>query len=376
MSAAHGTLSATPTPGGDQRPLTVEVGSGGIDSTWDEFVHSSPGGHHIQTSGWAQAKAALGWEAIRVVGRREGEVVAGLQLLVRRLGRLVGVGYVPRGPIASPTDPAALVTLLEALESVARAERIVYLKLQPPVDRPDMAAVLDQRGWVKSDLDVSPSSTVRVDLRPDEEELLRAMRSRTRGYVRQGERKGLTVREGGPDDLATFSQLVAATGERQGFPAYPQRYYEAIWRSLASDGRGALLLVEHAGTALSGALLIGCGDTVTYKMGGWAGDGAAVHPNELLHWTGMLWARARGYRWYDFEGIPRTVAEALVGGDAPSEARRGVTHFKLGFGGEVALFPPTYDLARPRPAALALRHLGPRLGRATSLAQRLLGRGR
>ena len=37
------------------------------DPAWDAFLAEVPGGHHVQTSLWAQAKAVLGWQTVRIV---------------------------------------------------------------------------------------------------------------------------------------------------------------------------------------------------------------------------------------------------------------------------------------------------------------------
>lgn len=79
-------------------------------------------------------------------------------------------------------------------------------------------------------------------------------------------------------------------------------------------------------------------------MGGWSGERAGIRPNELLHWHAMRWGREAGYRWYDLEGIDPHTARAVLRGERP-EKIDGLTHFKLGFGGEVVTLPGTYDRA-------------------------------
>ena len=120
-------------------------------------------------------------------------------------------------------------------------------------------------------------------------------------------------------------------------------------------------------------LIVGFGDTAVYKMGGWVGARRNLHSNELLHWTAMRWARERGHRFYDLEGIPVAIAQALLRNAHPPEAARGTTRFKLGFGGAVRVFPGAYDRARPRILAPVGRAAGsPRL---QGVVHRVLGRG-
>ena len=41
-------------------------------AAWDSFVADSPRGSYLQTSAWAQVKAANGWSALRFTGRAPG----------------------------------------------------------------------------------------------------------------------------------------------------------------------------------------------------------------------------------------------------------------------------------------------------------------
>jgi lipid II:glycine glycyltransferase (peptidoglycan interpeptide bridge formation enzyme) len=263
--------------------------------------------------------------------------------------------------------------MLDALQQLVRQERCRYLKLQPAPGSTGMASALEKRRFVPSTVDTAPRLTVRVDLRRSPDAILGAMRARTRTYIRQAQRRGVVVRDGSEHDLPLFYEVVAATSRRQGFDPYPRSYYEQIWRSF--QGHARLLLVEYKGDILSSALLLGFGDTVSYKMGGWSGQRHDIRPNELMHWAGMQWGQACGYRYYDLEGIDRAVGEAILAGrDSKSLPTPGATHFKLGFGGEVTQFPGSYDYVQQRLLQIGLRYAAPGLERLTPIAHRLAGR--
>ena len=355
--------------------IAVETSSAMADPEWDAFVDTAPGGHHLQTGLWARVKAREGWRPVRLLARRDGKLVGGAQLLVRPT-RLGAIGYCPRGPLLlQEHDPATLGALLDGLAKLARSERILYVKVQPPAGRDDIAQVLRDRGFVAGDMQAAPVATVRIDLRHPVEEILANMRSATRQKIRKATRKGIVVREAGASGLAAFGEVLAATGRRQGFAPYPVEYYAELLDQFGDGQRAGLLLAEHEGEVLSGAVIVGYGDTVVYKMGGWSGDSKAPRPNELMHWQAMQWAKERGYRYYDLDGISPLVARAVLAGEElPEAGRRGPTFFKLGFGGEVALYPCTYDRSFQRLLALPARLAAPRLNHFQALAHRLQGR--
>src|SRR5262245_16348561 len=102
------------------------------DPDWDAFVAQTPGGDHVQTSLWAQVKAAANWRAARVVVAHGQTVVAGAQLLFRPLPLAGAIGYVPKGPLVAVDDPALRALIMDQLVHAARALHVRYLAVQPP----------------------------------------------------------------------------------------------------------------------------------------------------------------------------------------------------------------------------------------------------
>jgi lipid II:glycine glycyltransferase (peptidoglycan interpeptide bridge formation enzyme) len=338
--------------------LQVHVNHERSHPEWDAWVAAAPGGHHLQTAGWARVKAAAGWHATRVALARGEEIAAGCQLLIRRIPLLGSVAYAPRAPLMSTDDPELLPALLDTVRRVASDKRIVYLKLQPPVDRDDLPEQLRAHGFVSSELQAAPVASVRLRLaeHADPDSIFKALRATTRSRIRQAQKRGVEVRSGGVQDLPLLQSLLEATAVRQGFAPYPAHYYRCLWDAFAPSGQAMMQIVEHEGTALAASLLIAFGDTVLYKIGAWDGSkGTPPGANALMHWTAIRRAHAAGFRYYDFEGIPLDVARAVQGG-AKASSSMGVAFFKLGFGGEVVIYPGTFDLSLSRA-------VGPLVGR-------------
>jgi lipid II:glycine glycyltransferase (peptidoglycan interpeptide bridge formation enzyme) len=351
---------------------TVEVDRGDENPEWDAFVAAAPGGHHLQMTGWAHVKALAGWRATRLLVRSGDEVVGGCQMLIRDLPLSRRVAYVPRGPLLASRDPEVQDALLTAMGDVARKDRVLMMKVQPPVDRDDMPALLRRRGFAPSELQTAPAASVRVELAGrDDAQLLQAMSSSVRRNVRAALKRGVTARPGTAADLALLQDLLAATGERQGFTPYSAEYYERLWDAFAPAGHAQLVIVEHEGAPASAMLLITVGDTAIDKIAAWGGR-SVPGANELMHYSAMCSARDRGFRYYDFEGIPVDVARSvLAGGPAPES---GVAVFKLRFGGDVVLYPGAHDAFFGRLLGPAARRLAPRAERSRKLAHRMAGR--
>jgi lipid II:glycine glycyltransferase (peptidoglycan interpeptide bridge formation enzyme) len=353
----------------------VDFEGGHESSEWDAFVEAA-GGHHAQSCTWAGVKGVLGWRGTRLVVRDGGEIVAGAQVLVREVSRIGRVGTCAHGPLIASPDPDLLDLIHGGLVDLGRGERLRYMKVQPPVGAEQLGRRLHELGWATSSLPAAPSATVQVDLLAPEDEILARMRQATRKTIRRAEKRGLRLREGGRDDFDAYYRIIEATGERQGFTPYPRRYYEALWEAFGAREKSCLLLAELDGAVQSATLVIGFGEVATCKMGGWSGERSRVRPNEPMHFAAMRWAKRVGLCRYDFDGIDRECALAVLrGGELPEDQRHSVAHFKLGFGGEPVLLSETLDIG-PGPVMRPLvRAAAPHLSGLRHLAHRVAGRG-
>jgi len=311
---------------------------------WDAFLTGTPGGHHVQTSLWAQIKATLGWRTKRLIVKQGERIVGGAQILIRPLPVAGAVGYVSKGPLFAQYDPQLMALVINELKQVVKACRIQNLTVQPPDNGQALAQQLPGWGFQPSTLELGVTATTKLDLTPDLDTILSQMKPKTRYNIRLGLRKGVTVRAGGEQDLPIFYQSLLATGQRQDFTPYPEAYFREMWRILEPYGYIKLFLAEYQNEVLSTLLAIPFGDTVIYKKGTWQGQRGNLRPNEVMHWTAIQWAKEQGYRYYDLEGIDRPAAIKLLAEEPlPSTMLQTTTRFKLGFGGQVMLFPAVYD---------------------------------
>jgi lipid II:glycine glycyltransferase (peptidoglycan interpeptide bridge formation enzyme) len=295
---------------------------------------------------WARVKATMGYRAARVVVKRNRDIVAGAQMLMRRLGPVCAVGYVPKGPAALPGEATAVDLALQELQRIARREKVRLLLLQPAGRDDAMTERLSQFGFRASPFELSPTATCVLDLTCDLDDLYAGMTSGKRYNLRLAKRNGIVIREGSGNDLKTFYRLLAATGQRQRFSVYPEEYFQHMWRTFSERGCVRLSLAEFRGEAVSGQIAIAFNDTVINKMAAWSGAWGKYCPNELLHWTTIEWAKAAGFHWYDWEGIPPDAAQARLRNEPlPGRYTNSVVSFKLGFGGQPLLLPGTYDYA-------------------------------
>jgi len=314
---------------------------------WDHFVAHSQWGHILQSYRWGQFKEQFGWQAHRLTLVEQDAIVAGVQVLLRRLPMGRTLAYVPRGPVVAPDDDAALRQILGHAMALARRHRAIFLKVEPAWGVSDDPQSLWNELGMKPGETVQPRSTIMVDLTGSEDTWLGRMKSKTRYNIRLAGRKGITVREGNKDDLPVFHELMAVTGQRDHFAVRDLAYYREVWDLFASAGLATLLLAEFEGDVLAGLMPFVFGKTAWYMYGASSNRHRNKMPTYALQLAAMRWAKSRGCATYDLWGVPDEAPadqnEDIDLTNPPKGSLWGVYRFKKGFGGRHFRSAGSYD---------------------------------
>ncbi len=316
------------------------------ETAWAAFVAAHPDANILQTAPWGRLKQKYGWTASRLaLADAEGALVAGAQVLYRRLPlRLGSIAYVPRGPLLDWSHAALVHPMRAALDADARRHRAILLKVEPPLeDSPEAAARLSRLGFAPSPQTVQPPRTIVLDIGRDEAAILAGMKQKTRYNIRLSARKGVKVREAGPDALAAFAAMMETTGARNTFGVHTAAYYAAAYALFVPD-HAALLMASCEGEDLAGAMVFALGRTAWYFYGASSNARRNLMPSYAVQWAAIQWARARGCTRYDLWGVPDADADTL---EAHFKTRRdglwGVYRFKRGFGGRLLRMAGAWD---------------------------------
>ena len=134
-------------------------------AAWDEFVSRDPRGHLLQTWAWGELKGAFGWTPLRLAVEQDGALVAGAQVLFRRLGPLT-MAYIPKGPVLVQHEDAVQEQLWQAIHRLVRTMRAISLKVEPEWydEEEERRAWLERRRFRPSAECIQPRRTIIVDL--------------------------------------------------------------------------------------------------------------------------------------------------------------------------------------------------------------------
>jgi lipid II:glycine glycyltransferase (peptidoglycan interpeptide bridge formation enzyme) len=307
-------------------------------AAWDAFVARSNPGSYLQTTAWAQVKAANGWSALRFMGAVGEGRAFGAQVLIRR-PRLFpwAFAYAPRGPVLERWEPAVVEAFTAALCRALSPSlgRISHLRIEPEIELNgpsdmdgELRHALRQSGW-RTSTPIQPPRTRQIDLRADETALWGDLRKKWRQYVNKAIRSGVRVADATVERLPEFYEIYRQTARRAGFIIRTYESYLAVWEAFARLGMARLLFAEDAaGTAQATLFLLRVGDRVIEPYGGMTEAGAEQRANYLLKWEAIRTSRLQGATTYDMWGL----------------SHGGIEHFKTGFGGREIRYVGAWDL--------------------------------
>jgi len=328
------------------------------DEAWDAFVENHSLAHPLQLSTWGEFKKQFGWENQRVGVFVEGKLMAGAQLLYRKISGLpLRLAYIPKGPLVDWQDQEQTRNLFTAIHQQARRHGAMLLRIEPELpDTPEHRRALAALGFTPAPHSIQPRTTVWVDLTADEEQILARMKQKWRYNVRLARRKGVQVRVGGTAEVEQFIQLMQVTGERKEFGVHTPEYYRRFWQLFAPSERAVLLVAEFEQEILAGIMVARTGKKAYYFYGASGNKHRNLMPSHLLQWEAMRWAKARGCTSYDLWGVPDEVGlDPAAEIPDPPLGMWGVWRFKRGFGGEIVRYVGAWDKSY-YPLILPLAH--------------------
>jgi lipid II:glycine glycyltransferase (peptidoglycan interpeptide bridge formation enzyme) len=305
---------------------------------WDQMVAQNPDrGNVLQTHVYGQFKSYFGWRPEYVV-HQLGDVAIAVLYLVRTVPLLGELWYAPKGPGVTSTAQ------LRALADDFNAPRAFMLKVEPDLwddesNRSQMAKI----GFIKAKYDLQWNrSTVVIDLKPSEEDIISGFKQKTRYNIRLAERKGVIITPT-PLNSAAIDQmydLMHATQLRAGFYMRSKDYLSKFWQMHESAGHGKLFFASFEGQILAGVFALYEGKQGLYKDGGSTREHTELQAPYLLQWEVMRWLRDQGCSEYDLHGVPP--ADRL---EDPTHPLAGLAQFKRGFHPDhIASYVGVYDL--------------------------------
>lgn len=303
-----------------------------LGRAWEALAMDAPASGFMQSLHWAAFKRELGQRVLHLVLFDADRPAGGMLGYAAPRRHVLGVIAAPDGPILPWHEPKqareGLRLLLRAVEQHAPAIGAQSLQIEPRLVAPRPPLL---RNFRRAPVDLLPTETLYLDLRPGEDALLAAMHPKGRYNIRLAARRGVVVHESvDPVDVRRLYPLLRAAGERDDFWVEPARFFAALAERLCPAGLARMLFAERDGDTLAAMLLITYGRRATYLYGAVANHDRHLMAGYALQWAAIRRARALGCAVYDFYGYEPT-------GD-PDHLYANFSRFKRQFGGAPVRF--------------------------------------
>jgi lipid II:glycine glycyltransferase (peptidoglycan interpeptide bridge formation enzyme) len=207
---------------------------------------------------------------------------------------------------------------IEKIRQLAKEYRAFQIIVEPKTELD--AKYLFSLGFKLSKSPYLPTKTLQLDLTKSEKALFKNLAKDAKGAIRKN--KNLEIKKSSPENLRlTWEKAVGI-----------KRYIPSLnhLKALKKSFKNRALFLTHQD---AGAIFLTV-EGIAYYWQAFSGPVArkSLYQYKIL-WEGILWAKAKGARVFDFEGI---FDERF-----PKKDWKGFSHFKKSFGGYEVDYPGT-----------------------------------
>lgn len=283
---------------------------------WNNFIlkNAPKSGAFLQSFEWSEFQESMGNKSFSVEN-------SGL-FSKHRLFFGKNYLYSRRGPVNLD---------FKKISEIAKKEKAIFVRFEPP---PEKLNILKTAVKVPHSI---PPTTLLIDLKKTEEEILRDCAEKTRYNIRLSEKKNLEIKIGSAELFGDFWKLMKETATRHKIKNFRREYYEKLLRI---KNFAYLAVVYHKKTPLATGLFVDFAGATTYFFGASSDEQKNLMAPYFLHFEMIKNSKKNGQRYYDFWGInPQDKNNKDY-----TKKYEGITRFKTGFGVEIVSYPGAYDL--------------------------------
>ncbi len=298
-----------------------------------QFWETFPGAKtFLQSRNFALFREKLGEKTFRI-GAFQGEKLLGIlqcQKIVARRGTFLHGAHGPL--ILSSHIDEVLPILLQEIKKIGKRECCDFVRISPLL--PELIEeVFQKHNFVPAPLHINPDRTWVLDIKQDEDEILKNMRKSTRYEVRRIEKSGIKISAGNTQqDFEKFWTLHEQTATRQKFVPFSQKSTQLEMEIFGNDCQ--IFTATHNRENIASSVILFDSHSAYYHQG--ASILSKIPGAHATLWTAIKEAKKRDCKEFNFWGV------------SPSEKSEhpwaGLSRFKRGFGGEERKYLRAQDL--------------------------------
>lgn len=270
-----------------------------------------------QTSAFAKYLESSGWKTEKFSD--------GTYIFILKLPLLGSVLRIPR-----PKPPVNF----NKIEILAKKHKAFLIKIEPDASGSDskLEQELKKNGFVVDKWSIEPTRILVIDLNLKKDQIFAACRPKWRQNIRFAAKFGVRVKH--EDDIATFINIWQQNAKNKRYLIEKPGQTRMFWQQFKKQNKASILTAFFKGEAIASALLIFWNKTCHLWHLGYNGKYPNLKPLYLLVWKSLLFAKNKGMRNFDFEGIEDT--------RYPYSKKTQASYFKKGFGGKEYEYPGSF----------------------------------
>lgn len=290
-------------------------------AAWNALTQTPKSGCFMQSSIWADFKELEGYQTFRYGVFDQERLVGGCIFYFYPRSHAANLLIAPGAPIILTGFEAEVTPLvLEKAAELGKKVGAIALRIEPLIlEKPSYL-----RDFVRAPIDLMPSETLLIDLRPTTAEILASMKPKGRYNIKLSQRHQVETQfTTDAQSIPIFYDIFWETVKRQKFFGESYKFFINLCQTLFAADIAEVAFARWQGEVLATVLVIYWGDRATYLYGGRSTNHPHVMANYALHWAAMQRAKSKGCHFYDFYGFTRD----------PQHSYAKFSQFKGQFGG-------------------------------------------
>jgi FemAB-related protein (PEP-CTERM system-associated) len=233
---------------------------------------------------------SFGHKTFYLIGQNDDGAVQGVLPLVHMNSRIFGnfmvsMPFFNYGGVCADTEEYRSLLIEEAIR-IAKAVGASHIELRQETPL--------QNGFPAKTSKVS----MRLELSPSPEELMRSFPSKLRSQIRRPQREGMVARIGRFEELDGFYNVFSVNMRKLGTPVLPIHFFRTILDHFPEEAW--ICSVYKDRIPVASGFLAGFKDRLEIPWASSLPLYNRVSPNMLLYWTCLSFACERGYSIFDF----------------------------------------------------------------------------
>lgn len=311
---------------------------------WENFCLQCKEKTFLQSWNWGEFQIKEGNKIWRF-GIYNQEKLISVALVIKTIAKRGTFLFVPHGPVIKKElddkeKKEIFRLLIDILRKKAKEEKASFIRVSPILpDSADNRKIFLDIDFRKSPMHASAyEATLKLDICPTEEELLKNMRKTTRYLIKKAaENKDIAIESSSNiKDIDVFQKLTKEVSKRQKFVSFSDDFIEKEFKVFFEDKEAVFLFGKYKEKIAAGALVVFWSGIAFYHQAASLAEFSKLSIPYLLQWEAIKEAKRRGCSFYDFWGF-------VDPEKFPRHPWAGPTLFKMGFSGQVKEYVKTQD---------------------------------